>query len=294
MSEATLTQAGQTASLEEHQKALYCLLQEFDRVCRKLDITYFLFAGTLLGAVRHKGFIPWDDDLDVLMPRKDYQRLLQEGPGLLDQKRFFLQGEFSEHFPMFFSKLRLNGTTCLEKYFPKDPLLHQGVYMDIFPCDNAYNGKLGRSVQFAASKVVIAKGLFAEGYDTDSIAKKLFMTACRLLPRKLFHRIVLGPKHTKKQVHCYLGGARKMAKSTFPADWFSRRVEVPFDRGSYWAPAGYDNVLKVLYGDYMTIPPEADRKCKEHSILVDLTRSYEHYKTYRDGMKFEVHTRSIR
>ena len=293
MSELLLTQAGETATLQEHQKALYSLLQEFDRVCKKLNITYFLFAGTLLGAVRHKGFIPWDDDLDVLMPRKDYKRLLQDGPALLGEK-FFLQGEFSQHFPMFFSKLRLNGTTCLEKYFPKDPLVHQGVYMDIFPCDNAYNSKLGQLLQFACSKVVIAKGLFAEGYDTDSTAKKIFMTACRLLPRDLFHRIVLGPKETKQKVHCYLGGARKMSKSTFPASWFADRVEVPFESGSYFAPSGYDAVLTVLYGDYMQIPPEADRLCKEHSILVDLNRSYEHYKTYRDGMKFEVHTRSIR
>lgn len=287
------TQAGDTATLQEHQKALSILLQEFDRVCRKLNITYFLFAGTLLGAVRHKGFIPWDDDLDVLMPRQDYRRLLAEAPAILDQ-RFFLQGEFSQHFPMFFSKLRLNGTTCLEKYFPKDPLVHQGVYMDIFPCDNGWNSKAGRLLQFACSKVVIAKGLYAEGYDTDSTLKKLFMTLCRLLPGRVFHRIVLGPKNTKKYVHCYLGGARKMGKSTFPASWFAKGTELSFENGTYAVPEGYDNVLKVLYGDYMTIPPEADRKCKEHSILVDLTCSYEHYKTYRDGMKFAVHTRSIR
>ena len=294
MSEGLLTQAGSTATLQEHQKAIYSLLQEFDKVCKKLDITYFLFAGTLLGAVRHKGFIPWDDDLDVLMPRKDYRRLLQEGPAILDQERFYLQGEFSEHFPMFFSKLRLNGTTCLEKYFPKDPLVHQGVYMDIFPCDNAYNSKVGRLLQFFSSKVVIAKSLYAEGYDTNSAAKKVFMAACRILPGKLFHRIVLGPKETKKQVHCYLGGARKMRKSTFPASWFSGTCQVPFEQSIYPAPEGYDDVLKVLYGDYMNIPSEQDRRCKEHAILVDLNRSYEEYEHYRDGMKFEVHTRSIR
>ena len=289
-----LKQDGQTATLQEHQNALYLLLQEFDRVCKKLNITYYLFAGTLLGAVRHQGFIPWDDDLDVLMPREDYRRLLREGPGVLDTERFFLQGEFSEHFPMFFSKLRLNGTTCLEKYVPKDPLIHHCVYMDIFPCDNAYGSKAGRLLQFAASKVVIAKGLYAEGYDTDSTLKKVFMTLCRCLPMKPFHRIVTGPKETKKQVHCYLGGARRMGKSTFPASAFAKTVALPFAQGTYSAPEGYARVLEILYRDYMTIPPEADRKCKEHTILVDLTRSYEHYKTYRDGMKFEVHTRSIR
>ncbi|MBE6926861.1 MAG: LicD family protein [Ruminococcaceae bacterium] len=289
-----LTQAGELATLQEHQKALYCLLREFDRVCKELDITYFLFAGTLLGAARHQGFIPWDDDLDVLMPRKDYHRLLAEAPKLLDQKHFFLQGEFSEHFPMFFSKLRLNGTTCLEKYHPKDPLIHQGVYMDIFPCDNAYGSKLGRLAQFACSKVVVAKGLDKEGYDTDSKAKKIIMVLSRLLPRKPFHRIVRGPKKTGAYVHCFLGAASKMSKSVFPAKWLQKTAQLPFVDGQFSAPEQYEELLQVLYGDWRQIPAEEDRKCKEHAILVDLTRSYEHYKTYRDGMKFTIHTRSIR
>lgn len=94
-----------------HQQALHTLLVEFDRVCRALEIPYVLYAGTLLGAVRHQGFIPWDDDLDVLMLREDYDRFLREAPGVLDTETFFLQKEFSDHWPLFFSKLRLNGTT---------------------------------------------------------------------------------------------------------------------------------------------------------------------------------------
>lgn len=294
MNEIKLTQNGQRATKAELQKALYTMLCEFDRVCKALDITYFLFAGTLLGAVRHKGFIPWDDDLDVLMPRRDYERLLKEGPGILDREHFFLQGEFSEHFPMFFSKLRMNGTTCLEKYHPKDNKCHQGIYIDIFPCDNAYGSKIGRMMQFACSKIVIAKGLYKRGYDSKNILKRILMLVCRPLPNRFFHRIVTGPKDTQAYVHCYLGGASKMEKSTFPASFFAGRMDASFEQGVFSIPEKYDDVLKVLYGDYMTIPPEADRRCKEHSILVDLTRSYEAYESYRDGMEFEQLTRSIR
>ena len=163
-------------TLQDHQSALFILLKEFDRVCRELDIPYMLFAGTMLGAVRHQGFIPWDDDLDVLMARKDYERLLREGDKVLDHEKFFLQKEFTQHWPMFFSKLRLNGTTCLEKYHPKDPEIHQGVYMDIFPMDNAAKTHLGRKFQFLCSKVVIAKALDRRGYDTDS--KKKILELC--------------------------------------------------------------------------------------------------------------------
>ncbi len=283
----------QKATLQQHQQALLCLLQEFDRVCRKLNIPYFLFAGTLLGAVRHQGFIPWDDDLDVVMLRADYSRFLKEAPAELDQEKFYLQGEFSHHWPMFFSKLRLNGTTCLEKYRPKDPKLHQGVYMDIFPCDNAFSSAFGSRLQFLCSKVVIAKGLYREGYVTDSFKKKAFMQLCRLLPTKPFHRIVRGPKKTGKQVHVFLGGASKYGKSYFPADIFSR-AQLTFEGGSYFVPQAYDRLLTVLYGDYMTMPPPEERKCKQHAILVDLEKSWEHYEGYRDGMTFDTYTRSIR
>ncbi len=289
-----LKQEGELATLAEHQQALLLLLQEFHRVCETLGIRYFLFAGTLLGAVRHKGFIPWDDDLDVLMFREDYERFLREAPTVLNEQSFFLQKEFSEHWPMFFSKLRLNGTACLEKYHPRDPEIHQGVYMDIFPCDNGFSNKIGLLCQFICSKIVIAKGLYAEGYATDSWLKKCFMAACRVLPRSLFHRIVKGPKNAGKWVHCFLGGAKKFSKSVFPVGWFSGREKMEFEGQMFCVPDQYDSLLRALYGDYMQIPPEEDRKCKQHAILVDLKHSHEKYAHYRDGMKFEVHTRSIR
>lgn len=289
-----LTQRGAVATLQEHQTALRDLLREFDRVCKKLDIPYFLFAGTLLGAVRHQDFIPWDDDLDVLMRREDYNRLLREAPGVLDCRRFSLQGEGSAHWPMFFSKLRLNGTTCLEPYYPKDPESHQGVYMDIFPCDNAYSGRFGRKLQFLCSKVVIAKGLDARGYVTPSKGKKLFMALCRVLPRKPFHRIVRGPRGGSAYVHSFLGGASKYSRSVYPASCFGGTKLLPFGDGQYPAPAGAEELLGILYGDYMRIPTEEERGCKKHALLVDLKKDYHCYSDYRDGMTFETVTRSIR
>ena len=283
-----------TATLPEHRQALLQLLEEFDRVCKKLDIPYMLFAGTLLGAVRHRGFIPWDDDLDVILLRRDYTRFLQEAPAVLEQEKFFLQKEFSQHWPMFFSKLRLNGTTCLEKFHPKDPQCHQGVYLDIFPCDMACKTALGRRLQFCASKVVIAKSLYRRGYDTDSRKKKLMLSLCRLLPGKLFRSLALCGRADSPYVHSFFAAARSYEKNVYPAAWFRSAVLLPFEGREYPVSGDYDALLRVLYGDYMQEPSEEEKAAKQHGILVDLHRSYEEYGDYRDHMEFDVYTRSVR
>ena len=161
-----------------HQALLLEMLKDFDAVCRKHGIRYQLFAGTALGAVRHHGFIPWDDDLDVILMRSEYDRFFAEAAVDFDADTYYVQQENSAHWPMQFSKLRRNHTACIEKYHPKDPLIHQGVYIDIFPCDNLSDRPLMRKLQFAASKIVIAKALYARGYETNSFVKKLFMQLC--------------------------------------------------------------------------------------------------------------------
>jgi lipopolysaccharide cholinephosphotransferase len=195
---------------------------------------------------------------------------------------------------MFFSKLRLNGTACLEKYHPKDPDIHQGVYMDIFPCDNAMESEFGRKCQFYASKVVIAKALDARGYDTDSRKKMLFMAACRLLPMKPFLNLAKGPRTGGTLVHSFLGGASSFGKNVYPRICFEQRTEGIFEGERHPISREYDKLLRILYGDYMRIPPPEERICKQHAILVDLERSWEDYRNYRDDMKFDVFTRSIR
>lgn len=277
-----------------HQQALGQILQEFDRVCKALDIPYMLFAGTLLGAVRHQGFIPWDDDVDVVLLRKDYDRLLREAENLLDSDKFYLQKEFSEHWPMFFSKLRLNNTTCLEKYHPRDEKIHQGIYIDIFPCDNCAATAFGRRMQFLSSKIVIAKALDKRGYETRSTGKKLFMGLCRLLPNKPFLALTKSGKENSKLVHSFLGGASGYEKNIYPRECFLEKTQGTFEGGSYPIPAEYDRLLRILYGEYMQLPAEEDRACKQHAIVIDLERSYEEYAHYRDGMEFQIHTRSIR
>lgn len=278
----------------EHQKSLVRILKEFDRVCKALDIPYTLFAGTMLGAVRHKGFIPWDDDLDVLMMRRDYERFLAEAETVLDKEKFYLQKEYSEHWPMFFSKLRLNGTACLEKYHPKDPNVHQGVYIDIFPCDNGTKSEFGRKIQFFASKIVIAKSLKKRGYETNSLLKKIFMSICTVLPLKWALKITKQGQDNSEYVHSFLGGAAGYEKNVYPRKCLEDKINLEFENNDYPVPKEYDSILKIMYGDYMRLPPPEERAIKQHAILVDLNHSYEEYRDYHKTVEFDIYTQSIR
>ena len=280
--------------MNSHQRLLLEMLKDLDAVCRKHGISYQLFSGTALGAVRHQGFIPWDDDLDIVMLRNEYERFFDEASTDFDQKKYFVQREFTEHWPMQFSKLRRNGTACMEKYHPKDPKMHQGVYIDIFPCDNLSDFWLMRILQFLASKVVIAKALYARGYETDSHVKKIFIQACRPLPLKPFQRIVSGGRGNTKMVHTFFGAGSKYSKNVYDRTWFSESEERNFEDGGFPVSTHYDELLTKLYGNYLRLPEPEERKCKEHAAILDLEHPYTDYLERQRSMTIDTYTRTIR
>ena len=125
--------------LKKVQKEELDILVFFDAFCRQHNLRYSLAYGSLLGAVRHKGFIPWDDDIDVIMPREDYELLIR----LFDDKtnRFFLQSHYSEaHYYYPFAKIRKNGTVFREKFL-EDKQINHGFYIDVFPADKVRDKK---------------------------------------------------------------------------------------------------------------------------------------------------------
>ena len=142
--------------------------------------------------------------------------------------------------------------------------------------------------------MVIAKGLDQRGYATDNVGKKLFMAFCRLLPTKPFLELSKGDNDSSEMVHSFYAAARGYSKNVYPRRLIAQCCEAPFEDGVYPISQGYDELLRILYGDYMVIPGPEKRIRKVHTVLIDLDRSYEEYEHYRDGMKFDVYTRSIR
>ena len=283
------------SEINELQKIQLSMLKDFDAVCQRHRISYQLFSGTALGAVRHKGFIPWDDDIDVVMLREDYERFFDSASKELDSNKYYVQREFSEHWPMFFSKLRLNGTTYIEKYHSHDARIHQGIYIDIFPCDNLSDSRLMQKLQYIASKIVIAKSLYARGYETNSTVKKCFMQFCRILPTEPFKRLCIRRNDSSSlKVHTFFGGGKKFERSIFFREWFEQSVKMRFEDSEFPVSAHYDEMLRVMYGDYMFMPTLEQRVCKRHAAIVDINKPYTFHLEEQRNMKIEKYTESIR
>ena len=116
------------------QKAELAILKEFIRICDSLHLTYYLVCGTALGAAKYSGFIPWDDDIDVALPREDYEVFCAKAQEMLPSYLFLQNYKTDPRYPLFFSKIRDSRTTYIEKSFAHLPI-HHGVYIDVFPLD---------------------------------------------------------------------------------------------------------------------------------------------------------------
>ena len=243
------------------------ILIEFKRLCEKYALTYYLTAGTLLGAVRHKGFIPWDDDIDIAMPRRDYDRLSALCSEDLDGKYFFQDSFTDKNFPYCFSKIRRNGTEVYEEHL-KNVKIHKGQYIDIFPLDVCpRNDTLARSYFKLVTMVICAYMAkvnpdFVCGYRNPFARAALRLLTC--LPiggiRSLRGWVVDLPARIGcKGRLCTVGGAHGCPAETYEAEWFSGTEQMTFENISFNVPSGWDRILSHMYGDYMTLPDRTGR-----------------------------------
>lgn len=233
------------------------LLNELDRVARELSVTYYLVGGTLLGAVRHKGFIPWDDDLDVAMPRKDYERFLKDAPELLGE-RFFLQSFYSDKgFGNLYAKLKMNGTAFIEESSQASSM-NQGIFIDIFVLDEGP----AKQTPIDKFRYQLARSMSSYLYNTRYHLPIHVATAIyRLIPEeRLAHMrdsLLMG------KGDCYLnhGSQYGLVKQTIEKSRYDPPTFLEFEGRKYPVPRDYEYVLRRLYGDhYMELPPVEKRR----------------------------------
>lgn len=238
------------------------MLLEVDRICRKNNIRYSLDGGTLLGAVRHKGYIPWDDDVDIIFLRREYVKFRKACRRDLDTTRFFLQDyQTDPHYRWGYAKLRRNGTSFLR---PGQEHLKQrdGVYIDIFVVDNVPDGWLYRRLHHFLC-FVVRKGLYSVvGKDSaHSPFMRALYRAMSSVPRDEYFRMrnrlakPLAKKRTELISH-YTFEYPKHCRYGLPRECFDEMIEMEFEGYHFPGFKNYDLYLGTYYGDYMTLPPK--------------------------------------
>jgi lipopolysaccharide cholinephosphotransferase len=261
------------------------MLIELDRVCCRLGVAYQLGAGSLLGAVRHAGFIPWDKDIDVVMLRADYRRFLRGAPQLLDS-RLFLQTWRSDHtYSWFFAKLRRHDSVFLEaNCLPSGQ--HQGVYIDIFPFDSVWPEcwwwcalhavvllldrwiwKL-KFLAADANRSQAAGGHQAGHPSGRQLVGSILHWGLVRVPPSLLMAIHVGLLRSlalvpSSQVVCLASGSlrrERLRALTRRSEEFEQTVRMPFEGLRFPVSANYHQALTRLYGNYMHLPPTSNRK----------------------------------
>jgi lipopolysaccharide cholinephosphotransferase len=258
--------------LEEIHAELLILLEEFDRFCKELNIKYFLSGGSMIGAVRHKGFIPWDDDLDLMMLRSDYDVMIKNISKLNPKYRFHSL-EVTPDWQYPFAKIDLPTTFIDDEY----RVVQHGLFLDIFPIDFLPN-------DLEEQQKITKKVKLLDLFRGSGTKKKFRPSEQHLFVKKVIkpYADFKGPNYYAKKIDSY---AREInakyqnsdvlgvmvvsthgTKEFLPKEAFSDVIEVQFENQKTYLPVGYENYLTNLYGDYMKLPPVEEQVPAHYKI----------------------------
>ena len=259
------------------QQTLLGFLKEVDRICRKNNIKYFLGGGTLLGAVRHKGFIPWDDDADVMMLRDDYERFLSVlktdlPPYITDQNT-----EQANHFA--FTKLRLNDTILSTEFSARFKGLHNGVFLDVLAQDKTSNKKAASRLHMKMTAqlrwLVLNKWRGTPMNANNKLVSFIGDVIKAILPLSLLEKMqngIMKRYRNKDTGMLYDSMGRNVERGAFPEEWLNEAVYVDFEDTKLPIPKEWDRYLTYLYGDYMDMIPVSERHVSHDIVRIDLGR----------------------
>jgi len=254
-----------TLSLPEIKQIQLSILKKVAAFCEKKEITYFLCGGTLLGAIRHQGYIPWDDDIDIMLPRPDYDRFLSE---FKDENLILHHHKNTKNYRLPFIKLGDKRTSLEEKYEFKK--VKRGINIDIFPIDGFPKEQkevLAHLKDLRINRRLILQKIFVFSESLEW-HKRIVLSIFRfLIPGKR----MITSLHQKAQKHAFSSSPQAGIaiwgygiKEVCPRETFTKSIEVQFEGHSFKAPKDYDVYLSNVYGDYMKLPPKEKRISHHH------------------------------
>lgn len=259
------------------QMRILDILLAFDKICTKHGLRYCICGGTMIGAVRHKGFIPWDDDLDVSMPRPDYEKLIAHAAEWLPKPLEFVCAENDPDYPLPFGKIQDASTTLIER-----PHLYYlgGCYIDIFPYDGFAENKLVRWWQCAKYAYyrkclyLVHRDPYKHGRGPSSwvplLVRKIY--SMHGLQKRIRKILTKNDYALAKLASSYTDGYKK----AFPKEICDHYGPYEFEGHTVQGIVDYDPYLKVMYGDYMQIPPE-EKRVQHNFYHLDLDHPYREY-----------------
>lgn len=264
-------------SLKDVQKVQYELLKEVDKICAKHNIKYFLVAGTTLGAVRHDGFIPWDDDLDIGMARDDYEKFKEIMTHNFFDEMFFQDSNTDINYGNIFGKVRKTNTIYTENA-AKNSRAKNGVYIDIFCFDNAPDEFIKRYYQkysiYIYKRLLLLKNNYSLLKDEDSFYKKIICAFLKIITKFLSRKALVkridriskkyNVNNTLNKVN--LGGAYTYEKELIPSYYLSKIELHKFEDALFPIFENFDLYLTNLYGNYME-PTPLNKRENRHGII---------------------------
>lgn len=262
-------------NIQQIQDYIYTIFVEFDRICRKHGLRYSMEGGTLMGAVKFQNFVPWDDDIDVIMVREDYEKFLKIAPEELD-KKFFLQSfNTIPEFPLNYAKLCYNGTMICDYAYSHIKEMNHGVFMDIFPVDNVEPRTLTRHCSVVG--VLTGARVVKLKMDTgNNLFKNFVYKTLALLPMKTIIKLInkACTRYNKRDtgyIYEVCNSNKKFAPC--PSKMYHEYTTLKFRNGEFMVVKEYDRFLKSRFGENYAneMPDEKSRIPSHHQtvILID-------------------------
>lgn len=239
------------------------ILDKVHLFCERHDLEYSLAGGTLLGAIRHNGYIPWDDDIDIMMPREDYEYLLQHFANEHPDFTFFNLDTKHNPYPFLFSKLSLN-----DSVISNGRIKGVGINIDIFPIDSLGKAKGAAKLRFTLMNTInffarIQRSRLDRANPLVNLGFRLFQKLLKIVPAKWFLSVINGlcsKRSVKDDGYAVSIGSSYLAKEFTDSALYHGYTLCPFEDREYKCIARYDDYLSMLYGNYMQLPKEQDRE----------------------------------
>lgn len=242
------------------------ILDEIVRICDENNINYYLIAGTLIGAVRHKGFIPWDDDLDIAMMRDDYEKFLNVCESSLNNRFIIDSHETSKIYYRLAAKVRIKNSIYMQRDLKKYKG-EQGIWIDILPLDNINKPNTFKEFFQATVKSILEVAIenkrkidISEKSKYKVIIAKLFSIFPINLLIEIQKDIMMFDNNENNNYIVNFASKYNYKRQTFKKELWEKTIDAEFEGKYYKIPIGYDEILKSIYGDYMEIPPKSKQE----------------------------------